>query len=168
MERQQKGCKAVGPGVLVTLALGYSNSSLATCMCGNLQKTKKEHASTPLVLSASGACFAKEACTVFTKDLLPCLLRNGTSSIYSTTLKLANMPTFLQPPSLCYPAVYVRPVHLGDMLSNQRFQLTSSQLKQTSPFKPSLSLLFLLLWGVSIRWTGPLDWTTGLDYWTHE
>ena len=23
-------------------------------------------------------------------------------------------------------------------------------------------------WGVCIRWTGPLDWTTGLDYWTHE
>ena len=22
--------------------------------------------------------------------------------------------------------------------------------------------------GVCIRWTGPLDWTTGLDYWTHE
>ena len=21
--------------------------------------------------------------------------------------------------------------------------------------------------GVSIRWTGPLDWTNGLDYWTH-
>ena len=20
--------------------------------------------------------------------------------------------------------------------------------------------------GVPIRWTGPLDWTTGLDYWT--
>jgi len=21
-------------------------------------------------------------------------------------------------------------------------------------------------WGVSIHWTGLLDWTTGLDYWT--
>ena len=21
--------------------------------------------------------------------------------------------------------------------------------------------------GVTIHWTGPLDWTTGLDYWTH-
>ena len=21
--------------------------------------------------------------------------------------------------------------------------------------------------GVSIHWTGPLDWNTGLDYWTH-
>jgi hypothetical protein len=21
--------------------------------------------------------------------------------------------------------------------------------------------------GVTIRWTGPLDWNTGLDYWTH-
>ena len=24
-----------------------------------------------------------------------------------------------------------------------------------------------LCWGVSIHWTGLLDWTTGLDYWTH-
>jgi len=22
-------------------------------------------------------------------------------------------------------------------------------------------------WGVSIHWTGLLEWTTGLDYWTH-
>ena len=26
----------------------------------------------------------------------------------------------------------------------------------------------VILQGVCIRWTGPLDWTTGLDYWTHE
>ena len=25
----------------------------------------------------------------------------------------------------------------------------------------------MCMWGVTIHWTGLLDWTTGLDYWTH-
>ena len=49
----------------------------------------------------------------------------------TTVFELAKMPTFLQPSSFALlSSVYVGPVHLGDMPSNQLLQLTSSQLKQ--------------------------------------
>ena len=38
----------------------------------------------------------------------------------------------------------------------------------TLDYKESSDAIYLpILGGVSIHWTGPLDWTTGLEYWTH-
>ena len=31
---------------------------------------------------------------------------------------------------------------------------------------PSLTVHKYVHWGVTIQWTGLLDWNTGLDYWT--
>ncbi len=31
-----------------------------------------------------------------------------------------------------------------------------------------LMATIVTIWGVTIHWTGPLDWTTGLDYWTRR
>ena len=39
--------------------------------------------------------------------------------------------------------------------------------RATAVLQLNLARCLALSWGVSIHWTGLLDWITGLDYWTH-